>query len=90
METPIKIRRRKLEFDRMIRLSADGVYNRDMEKEHFIYLVSRYVTSRLLTNSTGFWNESDKKIMRDYSPHVMNLYKDLLEKYWEDRNGIAN
>ena len=85
MEIPPKIRRRKFEFDRMIRISADGVYNHGMEKERFINLVSRYATSRILTNSIGFWNDHDKKIMKEYSPHVENLYRDMLGNLWETR-----
>ena len=85
MEIPPKIRRRTFEFDRMIRLSADAVYVHGMEKEYFIYLVSRYVTGRVLTNSVGFWDDKDKKIMDEYSPHVKNLYKDVLGNLWEEK-----
>ena len=85
MEIPPKIRRRKFEFDCMIRLSADAVYVHGMEKEYFSYLVSRYVTGRVLTNSVGFWDDKDKKIMNECSPHVKNLYKDVLGNLWEEK-----
>ena len=85
MEIPPKIRRRKFKFDRMIQISADGVYVHGIRKEYFIYLASRYATSRILTNSIGFWNEHDKKIMDEYSPHVENLYKDVLGNIWENK-----
>ena len=85
MEIPPKIRRRTFEFDHMIRFSADGVYIQGMEKEYFIYLVSRYATSTVLTDSFGFWSESDRKIINEYSPHVKNLYKDMLGNLWETK-----
>ena len=85
MEIPAKIRRRTFEFESMIQLSADAVYVHGMEKEYFIYLVSRYVTGRVLTNSVGFWDDKDKKIMNECSPHVKNLYKDVLGNLWEEK-----
>ena len=85
MEIPPKIRRRKFEFDRMIGISVDAVYVHGMEKEYFIYLVSRYATARVLTNFIGFWDDEDKKIMDEYSPHVKNLYKDVLGNIWENK-----